>query len=417
MPRRALMLTPDEGHLDRRIAQEAASLATVGWSVDIYPAVDPGLRFEGDLAAGVRLLASPQPPRRISTRRRLLRVVKRRLARVVPHVDRLIEFVRYRRGDLVGAIAARNVDHLLSLPAYDLVVAHDVPVFRLATRLKAAWACPLICDLHEVFPEQDEYFTTETARSYWRTAEARGLADADGVIFVNAAVGDYVRRTHGSPAHSVVIHNAVPYVDQEQLRGTSLRDYYPIPAGDRIMLFAGSLRPHKQLEVLIDGFGRAGLDGWVLAILGEGPLRETLERQVARNGLTGRVFLGRHAPQRDLVTVTASADLGLLPYQEVGFNYLIATPNKLFEYIQARLPIATSRLPMIERIVNTHGTGGFVDFSTAASTADGLRAFVTGPLNEITPARLEVAARTFAWEQEETELFKLVTTVMPPREA
>ena len=49
-----LMLTPDIGLLDRRIAQEAGSLASRGFSVDIYPVFDPLSRSAEGLPAGAR---------------------------------------------------------------------------------------------------------------------------------------------------------------------------------------------------------------------------------------------------------------------------------------------------------------------------------------------------------------------------
>jgi glycosyltransferase involved in cell wall biosynthesis len=402
------MLTPDEGHLDRRIAQEAGTLAGHGWEVDIYPAVDPRLDYEADLPPGVRLLANPRPPaRKASRKRRILRRVKRFLARVAPPASRMIEAVQYHRRDIAREITDANLAHLLSLGSYDLVFAHDVPVMPLAARLKAAWRAPLISDLHEVFPEQDERFTSNAARRYWRTLEAAGLAASDGIICVNAAVADYVRTTHGPAAPIVLIHNAVPYA-KPVASGRTLRSCYPIPDGARVMLFVGSLRPHKNLEVVIEGFAEANLDGWVLAILGEGPLLAELQAIVRRRRLEGRVFLGRHVPQRDLIQVAASADIALLPYQAFGFNHLIATPNKLFEYIQARLPIATSQLPMVERIVSVHGNGAFVDFSTAAETAAGLIAFVRDVVPSITPTVLEAAAVEFSWENEEPALLDIV---------
>lgn len=406
------MLTPDEGHLDRRIAQEAGTLARHGWEVDIYPAVDPGLDYEADLPPGVRLLANPRAPvRGAGHRRRILRRVKRTLARVAPPAGRMIEAVQYRRRDIAREITDANLAHLLDTGRFDLVFAHDVPVMRLGARLKAAWGAPLISDLHEVFPEQDERFTSNTARRYWRSLEAAGLAASDGILCVNAAVADYVRATHGPAAPIALIHNAVPYVKPEA-SGPTLRSFYPIPDGARIMLFVGSLRPHKNLEVVIQGFAAANLDGWVLAILGEGPLRDDLAAIVRRRGLAGRVFLGRHVRQGDLIGVTASADIALLPYQAFGFNHLIATPNKLFEYIQARLPIATSRLPMVERIVSVHGNGAFVDFSTARTTAAGLVSFVRDVAPSITPAALEAAARQFSWESEEPALLRVTNQVM-----
>ena len=405
---RALMLTPDEGHLDRRIAQEAGTLAAHGWEVDIHPAVDPDLDYDADLPPGVRLLANPRlPARAVGGRRRTLRRIKRTLTRVMPTAARLVEVAQYRRRDIAGEITDANLSHLLGLRRFDLIFAHDVPVMPLAARLKVAWGANLISDLHEVFPEQDEYFTTETARRYWRGLEGAGLAASDGIICVNSAVADYVRTTHGPAAPIAVTLNAVPYTEPLAI-GPTLRSLYAIADSARIMLFAGSLRPYSSLEVLIEGFGAANMDGWVLAILGEGPLRGELEAIVRRRKLDGRVFLGRHVRQRDLIPVAASADIGLLPYQAFGFNHLIATPNKLFEYIQARLPIATSRLPMVERIVAVHGNGAFVDFSAAGRMALGLVDFVRNVAPSITPASLEAAAQEFSWENEESAFLGLV---------
>jgi glycosyltransferase involved in cell wall biosynthesis len=409
------MLTPDEGHLDRRIAQEAGTLALRGWQVDIHPAVDPGLIYEGDVPPGVRLLANPGLPIRApNPGRRLLRQFKGAVARLAPAAGRLIETVQYRTRDIAAEIVDANLRVLLGLGPYDLVFAHDVPVMPLAARLKAAWGSPLVSDLHEVFPEQDAHFTSRAARAYWRGLEAAGLAASDGILCVNAAVADYVRETHAPAAPIVAVQNSVPYVEPS-IKGPDLRSYYPIPDGLRILVFVGSLRPHMNLEVMIEGFAAADLDGWVLAILGEGPLQPTLRDMVGRLGLERRVFLGRRVPQGDLVHVAASADIALLPYRAYGFNYLISTPNKLYEYMQARLPIATSRLPMIERIVGVHGNGGFLDFSTASRLAPDLRAFIVDVAPGITPATLEAAAREFSWENDERAFMELVDLAMATR--
>lgn len=406
------MLTPDEGHLDRRIAQEAGTLARQGWEVDIHPALDPGLDYEADLPPGVRLLSNPGlPVRTASGRRRILRRVKRTLARVVPPAGRIVEAIQYRTRDIAREMTEANLSHLLGLGRFDLIFAHDVPVIPLAARLKAAWGSPLISDLHEVFPEQDVHFTTRTARGYWRSVEAAGLAASDGIMCVNEAVAEYVRATYAPAAPIAVIHNSVPYVEPSN-SGPTLRSCYPIPDGARIMLFAGSLRPRESLDVVIEGFDAANLDGWVLAILGEGSLQGALEATVRRRKLEGRVFLGRHVRQRDLIQVASSADIALIPYQAFDFNHLIVTPNKLFEYIQARLPIATSRLPMVERIVGVYGNGAFVDFSTAEALASGLVAFVRDVAPGITPAALAAAAREFSWENEEGVLLGLTDQVM-----
>lgn len=411
---RALMLTPDEGHLDRRIAQEAGSLAANGWAVDIFPAVDASLSYGGLLADGVSLLASPHPPSPVGRRRTLLRSARRTVATALPSLDRRVEALRYRRWNRAEQIDAANRDHLLALGRYSLVVAHDVPVFPLSAALATTWRAPLICDLHEIFPEQDEHFTSDAARQYWRRVEAVGMAASAGIMCVNDAVADYVRSRYAPSAPVAVVHNSVPFVQREALGSPALRDLYPIPADRRVMVFAGSMRPYANLETVIAGFGRAGLEGWSLALLGDGPLKARLASLTTRLGLDGRVFLGARAAERDLVSVISSADFGLLPYEAIGINHEIATPNKLFEYIQARVPIASSRLPMIERIVGGAGIGGFVDYSSPDATAHDLARFVGETLPGVTPEDLDAAAHRFSWEREEQAVLELVEAVTRP---
>lgn len=411
---RALMLTPDEGYLDRRIAQEAGSLAANGWVVDIFPAVDPSLGYGGSFADGVCLLESRRTAAPVGRRRALLKSARRRIAAAIPSLDRAIESVRYRRWNRAEQIDAANRDHLLTLGRYHLVVAHDVPVFALGAALASTWNAPLICDLHEIFPEQDEHFTSEAAREYWRRIEAVGLAESAGIMCVNDAVADYVRSRYTPSVPIAVVHNSVPFVARDQRDGPALRDLYPIPEGQRVMVFAGSMRPYANLETVIAGFGRAGLSGWSLALLGDGPLRPRLESLIRRLGLEGRVFIGARAAERDLISVISSADFGVLPYEAVGINHRIATPNKLFEYMQARIPIASSPLPMIQRIVAGAQIGGFVDYSDPQTTARDLARFADETLPRITAADLDAAAERYSWEREEQAVLELIEAATRP---
>lgn len=408
---RLLMLTPDEGHLDRRIVQEAASIARRGATVDIHAAVDPALRYEAVMPPGVTLrrVAGPvRHPRRI---RAPLQLVKRALRRWQPGLASLIEAGQYRTRDIAGEITAANRAGLLAGDGYDLIFAHDIPVLPLALELRDAWQCGVVCDLHELFAEQTAWILSETGRRYWRSVEAR-LRSVDGILAVNQGVADYVEERYSPAAPVVVVHNSLPYLPADVVRnGPKLTDFFGIPPDARTMVWAGTLRAQTNLETLVRGFGMARLDGWVLAIVGDGPLRERLDRLVADEHLQETVFLGRRAAQDDLVPLAASAHVGLLPYLPESYNLRIATPNKLFEYFQARIPIATTDLPEIARIVSQTRSARFVDFSSPESTAAGLRRFVEDDLREITEEQLEDAARRFSWERDEERLMSIVEHV------
>jgi glycosyltransferase involved in cell wall biosynthesis len=405
------MLTPDVGFLDRRIAQEAETLVGTGWSVTIHAAVDPQLRWEAPLAPGVHL-THLMPARGGSGRIvPLVRSVKRRLSARAPAVARALESAQYRTIDRAGLITRENGPQLLGGPRADLVVAHDVPVLPLALHLRSAWKGRVICDLHEAFSEQEEYLLSTEARRYWRRVEAEGLARTDGVMAVNAGVLEWAHRAIAAGTPTAVVHNAVPFIPRERLTGPSLRVLYPISADHRILLFAGTLLPSKNLTVLVEAMADPRLAGWALAFLGTGPLAGALAERAQACNVADRVFVGLRVPQQDLVGVCASADLGLLPYEDIGFNHKVATPNKLYEYAQARIPIASSDLPQIRPILTSLGNGGLMSFADTVSVVEGLRRIIDEVLPAADDATLERAADELSWEHESGNLLRLVETV------
>jgi hypothetical protein len=59
----------------------------------------------------------------------------------------------------------------------------------------------------------------------------------------------------------------------------------------------------------------------------------------------------------DICSYINSYDLGIFLLPPVNFNYEHALPNKIFEFIQARLAVAIGPSPEMARIVRRHGLG------------------------------------------------------------
>lgn len=406
-PLRVLMLTPDAGFLDRRIAQEAATLARRGATVDIYPTHEP-LAAPVPEVPGVRMIRPPTSEAAVMRSGRILPRVRGLMTRHAPWLRRAAASVRYVTSDRAARLIPIHAVPLRDLGPYDVVFAHDLPVLPLAAHIAADWDAALVCDLHEIFPETEDVLSTRTGRRYWRSIEDRYLPAVDGILCVNQAVEDYVRERCVPSPPVAVVENSVPYIATTPVRPGAIHAIYGLPASARVMVFGGSFRPDNNLVEMVVGFGRAGLDGWVLALLGSGPLQERLEERIRSLDLGDRVRIGRRVRQEDLIDALASADVGLIPYMPQSRNLLIATPNKLYEYIQARLPIASSRLPLIERVISANRNGAFVDFASPDAIARDLRRFVAEDLPSITPEALEDAARRVSWEHDEERLLGLV---------
>ena len=61
--------------------------------------------------------------------------------------------------------------------------------------------------------------------------------------------------------------------------------------------------------------------------------------------------------QSILLEYSASADVGIIPYPHVDLNSYYCTPNKLFEFIQAGLPMIANDSPELNRFIKDNQIG------------------------------------------------------------
>ena len=97
--------------------------------------------------------------------------------------------------------------------------------------------------------------------------------------------------------------------------------------------------------------------------------------------------------------------MGVIPYKPIGLNNYYTTPNKLFEYMLAGIPIAASRVPELRRFVEGHALGLTFDPDDPRDIASTLN-FLLADRSALTEMRehSREAARRFVWENEVPKL-------------
>lgn len=108
-------------------------------------------------------------------------------------------------------------------------------------------------------------------------------------------------------------------------------------------------------------------------------------------------------PYADLLRYTASADVGIISTQNLCLNNWFCMPNKLFEYIQAGIPILCNNLHDCEIIIEDYGIGRIIPEYTQEHLTAQLFAMHTEDRARYT-AGLKKAQSAFHWDQEAEKL-------------
>jgi hypothetical protein len=78
-------------------------------------------------------------------------------------------------------------------------------------------------------------------------------------------------------------------------------------------------------------------------------------------------------PFKDIIPTLNKFDFGIYILPPTSFNNAIALPNKIFEFIQAKLAIAIGPSPEMSRVVKTHDLGVISADFTAQSLAEEIK--------------------------------------------
>jgi glycosyltransferase involved in cell wall biosynthesis len=160
---------------------------------------------------------------------------------------------------------------------------------------------------------------------------------------------------------------------------TNANNYYEVePASvfeSKIRLIHhGIATPSRRLELMIDVMThldqRFTLDMMMLTPgFASKKTREYLEELRKRAEADKRIRMIPPVKSSEVVTAIRNYDIGIFLLPPVNFNYENTLPNKLFDFIQARLGVAIGPTPEMAEIVRQYSIGVVADDFTAENLA------------------------------------------------
>ncbi len=274
----------------------------------------------------------------------------------------------------------------------DILLANDtdtlLPNF-LVSKLRSK---QLVFDAHELFPEVPEVTNRTFVKSVWTGLEKLIFPKLKHTYTVCDSISKHYQELYG--INMKVIRN-VPY--RNPIVSENALDY----GEKRIILYQGAVNIGRGLEWVIDSMPY--IDNAVLVIIGKGDIIHQLKHKVHKMHLEDKVkFLGKIMP-RELPAYTQSANLGLCLLEKNGLSYYYSLPNRIFDFMNAGIPILATDFPEIANIVKPNNTGRLISNHEPQYLASVISEMLDSHTEE-DAERIKKLSNNFCWELEELKL-------------
>lgn len=281
----------------------------------------------------------------------------------------------------------------------DVVHCHDLNTLHAGVLIKlVSKDLKLIYDTHE-------FAINDIPNQSWVSIKMKYYLEkcliryADQVIVVSDSIANEYVKLYGIKKPNLVLNCPLyTHANKKDL----FRKKFNIRQNQRIFLYQGGLSKGRGIEMLLQAFISRQDDNCVLVCMGYG----VLEHMVKEHEKSSQnIFFHPAVDQNELLNYTGSADIGLLFYEDSCLNHEYCSPNKIFEYIMAGLPVITANLIEMTRLVQSEGLGLVVESNTVEGVKNAINEITKLNLGEFSD-KVQLASRKYCWETQETSLAK-----------
>lgn len=252
---------------------------------------------------------------------------------------------------------------------FDWIVANDIESLPLAFQLKASEKTKIYFDAHEYAPRhfEDKLWWKVLFAPWYNHLCRKLIPKVDHMTTVSAGLIEEYAKNFG--ANPTLITNA-----------TKFHDLAPTKVHSPVrMIHHGIVNKSRKIENMLEVAHLLGsnytLD--LILMLPEYASEDT-KNYFEELGNTihsmDNVNLLRSMPNKDIVPFINDYDIGLFLLEPVNFNYTYALPNKLFDFIQARLAIAIGPSAEMANYVNQFELGIVSDSFSPKNLAEKISA-------------------------------------------
>lgn len=291
----------------------------------------------------------------------------------------------------------------------DIYHAHDLPGLLCAWLPAVMKRKILIYDSHELWSDISLFGFWRILRWPFRIIEMVLIAKVKAIITVNESIAQILVKRYHKP--TVAIYN---YTDVSQK--TILTKSAIVKSTDKkIILYIGALQPGRGLDKIIESAQYLD-DSVQILLIGYGPEREKLDQEIEKRKLRKKIKLLPALPYDQIINIIKKAHLGLCLIENVSLSYYFSTPNKLFQYIAAEVPILASNFPEQAKVVLENKIGEVVDPADVQQIAQKISLMLRPGKQSLYRRHLKgLAQKKYNWRQEAEKLLESYRSWQVPK--
>lgn len=258
----------------------------------------------------------------------------------------------FRKGPIMYFVFNVQLFFYLLFKKADILWSNDLdtllPNFIIA-RLKKS---KLIYDSHEYFIES---VYKKSSKKIWERLERELFPLLKNVITVNDSIKEIYENKYKVPI--TVIRN-VPYLFAK----SKMDHVHILAAGKKNLIIQGmGLNENRGSEEAILMMQHLP-DDFHLYFIGNGTILNKLKKMVIDLKLPSKISFISPLPYEQMMQYTMQGFLGLIFEKiDVTDEHLFSLPNKFFDYIQAGIPVLSTKAIEIKSIIKKYDIGAFAD--------------------------------------------------------
>jgi len=308
----------------------------------------------------------------------------------------------FNKGPLMYAFFNIRLFLYLLFKKVDILLANDLDTLLANFLVSRIRKVTLIYDSHEYFTGVPEIQNRPFVRKVWQIIERWIFPKLKHIYTVNQSIARIYEKKYNINVE--VVRNVSYKWNRSE---NCSRKRLGLPANRFIVILQGSgINIDRGAEEAV--LSMQYLDNTILLIIGDGDIVENLKQMVSEQGLQSKVIFIEKVPHNILMNFTCAADVGITLDKDTNLNYKYSLPNKLFDYIQAGVPVLASKIVEVENIVKSYNIGDIIDSHNPEHIASKLKNMLSDmDRMQFWKKNLHKAREELCWENEQGKIIEI----------